>query len=94
MIASESLLVVIGMGTTAGLVNKKSMKIATKMKVVLVNVIKQSQNVRQDMRQMRRMIKASGPMKIRFGSNFVDIMTPFVMSCFVVKSLVRTLLVF
>ncbi|OXA43168.1 hypothetical protein Fcan01_22135 [Folsomia candida] len=94
VIASESLLVVIGMGTTAGLINKKSMGIVKKIKVALVNVIKQSQNVRQDSRHTRRMIKSSGPMKIRFGSNFVDILTPFVMSIFCVKSLVRMLLLF
>lgn len=93
VIAYESFLVIIGLGTAAGLINKGSKQIVVKTKCALYDVIMQSGGLRIDSRIMRRMIRARMQMKIRFGSNFVEILTPFVMMCFCIKSLVRCLLV-
>lgn len=89
-LAFETFLVI--MGTTAGLINKTSKVIVTKMKVALFDVVMQTGEMREDMRYMRRMIHACGPIKIRFGSNFIDTSTPLVMTSFCMKTLVRLLL--
>lgn len=94
VLAWESFLVILGLGTTAGLINKASKQIVVKMKCALFDVIVQNGGLRKDSRYLRRMISGSRPMKIRFGSNFVEILTPFVMTCFGIKSLVRLLLLF
>lgn len=89
-LAFETFLVI--MGTTAGLINKTSKVIVTKMKVALFDVVMQTGEMREDTRYMRRMIHACGPIKIRFGSNFIDTSTPLVMTSFCMKTLVRLLL--
>lgn len=94
VLAFETLLLIIGMGMTAGIINKTSMLIASKMKVAIFDVVMQRGKTRVYKIFVRRMINACGPMKIRFGSNFIDISTPLVMTCFCMKTLVRLLLLF
>lgn len=87
----ETYFVIMGLGTTAGFINKTSIEIVTKLRVGMLAVVEQNG---EDTRYMRRMISACRPMKIRFGSNYVDILTPLVMTCFCTRTLVRLLLCF
>ncbi|OXA49747.1 hypothetical protein Fcan01_15544 [Folsomia candida] len=88
LLAFETFLLIMGFGTTAGFTNKTSIRIVGKMKMALLKKNLENQSY------IRRMINACGPMRIRFGSNFIEMSTPLVMTCFCVKSLVRLLLVF
>lgn len=91
LLALETFVVIMGLGTTAGFVNKASKKTTAKLKVGMYDVVRQNG---KDMTCLRRTINACCPMKIRFGSNFVDILAPLVITCFCKRTLVRLLLCF
>ncbi|OXA49634.1 hypothetical protein Fcan01_15555 [Folsomia candida] len=86
LLALETFLLIMGLGTTAGLTNKTSMRIVRKMKVAFLK------DNMGNTGYVRGMINSCSPMRIRFGSNFIEMSTPLVITSFCVKFLVRLLL--
>lgn len=72
-IAIESMIAIVGLGTIAGFVNKRSIQYVNRVKKMISM---------DDQRTIlhRKMAKSSSSMKIRFASNFVAISTPLVYS--------------
>lgn len=60
LLTLETFFVIMGLGTTAGFINKTSIEIITKLRVSMHDVAEQSG---EDTRYMRRMITACRPMK-------------------------------
>lgn len=81
----ETSLGILGLGTMAGLVNLTSTRFIAKVKSRMAG----NTNLTH-----RKVAKACAPLKIRFGSNFVEISTPLVASNFCLRSTVRLLLMY
>lgn len=81
----ESVVVILFVGTLCGLVNKTS--------AVLISKLKMYKIIAGRRRMLwRKRLKACHPLKIRFSSNFIDILTPLGTTGLCIKGTVRLLL--
>lgn len=83
---------IIALGTFAGLVHKRSIECGSKLKRAAQ--LFQGNSNKNTLRILQRRAKSLGPLKVRFATNFMEIMTPLVMIGFCAKTTVRMLLVF
>lgn len=95
MFAIETTVAILGLGTMACLVNKRSAQCITRVRKVALSLESWQKNEKQRSgnKFYCKVVKARRPLKIRFASSFVAVSTPLVMISFCAKTTVRLILV-
>lgn len=85
LVLVESVFFILVVGGLCGILNKKSEILLKQLKCGSFGRV-------MDGKMLRKRVQGCSPIKVRFGSNFVDILTPFRMIVFGIRGTVRLLL--
>lgn len=86
LVSLQSWLIILSLGTLGGMVNKKSAKLVEKLSCCQIGTVK-------GMAAFRKKVMSLSTIEIKFGSNFLGILTPLVLTSFCVKWTTRLLFV-